>query len=84
MVCRLFCCRHGNKGRYCTDSALYCQAALRYNGKHKEAMPLTVRERILALKLLEKQEKRPEYTKKIGVAVCIVKCSTKKMEEKYV
>ncbi len=45
---------------------------------------MTVRERILALKLLEKQEKRPEYTKKIGVAVCIVKCSTKKMEEKYV
>jgi len=30
---------------------------------------MTVRERILALRLLEKEEKKPEYTKQIGVHV---------------
>ena len=30
---------------------------------------MTVRERILALKLLDKQEQHPEYVKRIGVQV---------------
>jgi hypothetical protein len=30
---------------------------------------MTVRERILALKLLEKQERHPEYAKRIGIQV---------------
>ena len=30
---------------------------------------MTVRERILAMKLLEQQKKNPEYLKKIGVQV---------------
>jgi hypothetical protein len=30
---------------------------------------VTVRERILALKLLEKQEQHPEYAKQIGIQV---------------
>ena len=32
---------------------------------------MTARERILAIKLLEKQEQNPEYTKKIGIHVSI-------------
>lgn len=45
---------------------------------------MTVRERILALKLLEKQEKQSEYAKQIGIQVYIIKCNTKEMGEKYV
>ena len=30
---------------------------------------MTVRERVLAIKLLEKQEKHPEYLKKLGVHI---------------
>ena len=36
-------------------------------------MLMTARERILALRLLEKQERCPEYAKRIGVRVAIVK-----------
>ena len=45
---------------------------------------MTVRERILALRLLEKQEKHPEYAGHIGIRVCIVKNDSKEMEEKHV
>lgn len=45
---------------------------------------MTVRERILAIKLLEKQERNPEYTKKIGVQVSMKKKDLKATEEKNV
>lgn len=34
---------------------------------------MTARERILAIKLLEKQEKQPEFTQRIGVQVTMKK-----------
>ena len=37
---------------------------------------VTVRERILAIKLLEQQEKHPEYLKKLGVRIEINKVET--------
>ena len=39
---------------------------------------MTVRERILALKLLEKQEQHPEYAKRIGVQVAVIITDPKK------
>lgn len=39
---------------------------------------MTVRERILALRLLEKQKKCPEYAEKIGVRVKMEEADTKK------
>ena len=39
---------------------------------------MTVRERILALKLLEKQERHPEYAKRIGIQVSIIMKDPKK------
>lgn len=43
---------------------------------------MTVRERILALKLLEKQERNPEYAKQVGIQVYLVskdmECERKK------
>ena len=42
---------------------------------------LTVRERILMLRIKEKVDKNPEYAKKIGIQACIVenkKCYSKK------
>lgn len=41
---------------------------------------MTVRERILAIQLLEKQEHNPEYAQKIGIQVRIVKKATKDKE----
>lgn len=43
---------------------------------------MTARERILAIKLLEKQEKNPEYAKQIGIQVSMVKKDLKTMEDK--
>ena len=45
---------------------------------------MTARERILAIKLLEKQEKNPEYAKQIGIQVSMVKKDLKTMEDKNV
>lgn len=42
---------------------------------------MTVRERILALKLLEKQEKCPEYAVRIGIQVQIKKTDSQNKEE---
>ena len=45
---------------------------------------MTAKERILALRLLEKQERSPEYAKRIGIQVQILKKDPKKMEDKNV
>lgn len=47
-------------------------------------MPVTPQERILALRLLEKQEKHPDYIARIGVQVRMVRKDPKKMEERHV
>ena len=39
---------------------------------------MTVRERILALRLLEKQKQQPEYAKRIGIQVNIMTKDPKK------
>ena len=44
----------------------------------EEVDPMTVRERILALKLLEKQERNPEYAKRIGIQVDMIMKDPKK------
>ena len=43
-------------------------------------MALSVKERILALRLLEKQNKQPEHAKKIGVKVKMKEKNQKKKE----
>lgn len=45
---------------------------------------MTARERILALKLLEKQEQNPDYAKRIGIQVNVVKKDPKDLEDKHV
>ena len=45
---------------------------------------MTVRERILALRLMEKQERCPEYARRIGVRVTMVKKDPKSKEVKHV
>ena len=45
---------------------------------------MTARERILAIKLLEKQERKPEYAEQIGIQVSMVKKDSKIMEVKNV
>lgn len=41
---------------------------------------MTTRERILAIRLLEKQKRNPEYTKQIGIQVQLVNKNSKDME----
>lgn len=45
---------------------------------------MTAKERILALRLLERQERRPEYAKRIGIQVKISRKNPGTKEEKYV
>lgn len=45
---------------------------------------MTARERILAIRLLEKQEKNPDYASRIGIQVDMVKKDPKVMEDKNV
>ena len=45
---------------------------------------MTARERILALKLLEKQEQSPEYARRIGIQVSMVHKDPKVTEDKNV
>jgi hypothetical protein len=40
-------------------------------------MPMTTRERILAIKLLEKQERKPDYAESLGIQVRMIKRSEK-------
>jgi len=49
----------------------YHNYVLRKN-KIKEVVTLSVRERILALRLLEKQKKNPELAKQLGIDIKIV------------
>lgn len=46
--------------------------------KTKEVGTLSVRERILALRLLEKQKKHPELAKQVGIDIKIVEKAKKK------
>ena len=43
---------------------------------------MTAKERILAIRLLEKQEKQPEYTKRIGIQVQMKKTDLQNKEKK--
>ena len=45
---------------------------------------MTARERILAIKLLEKQEYNPDYAKRIGIQVSMVRKDPKVSEVKNV
>ena len=45
---------------------------------------MTARERILVIKLLEKQERNPEYARRIGIQVSMEKKDLKIMEVKNV
>lgn len=45
---------------------------------------MTVKERILAIRMLEKQECNPEYTKKLGIQVQGLKKKTQRKETKNV
>ena len=43
---------------------------------------MTARERILAIKLLEKQERTPEYARRIGIQVNMIEKGPEKKEDK--
>ena len=50
----------------------------------KEVNAVTARERILALRLLQKQEESPEYAKRIGIQVDLLKKDPEIKEDKDV
>ena len=76
----LFCAKRGNSSLYFAGTVIYPKGDSIYNnGKPKRmetdrsVMVMTVRERVLAIKLLEQQEKHPEYLRKLGVYVSVNK-----------
>ena len=50
----------------------------------EEVNAVTARERILALRLLQKQEENPEYAKRIGIQVDLLKKDPEIKEDKNV
>ena len=81
---RLFFCNCGKTGGYYADSVLFFPSSVPYNRSKEEEDTMTARERILALRLLEKQERQPVYAAGIGIRVEMVKKDSGKKEEKYV
>ena len=77
-MCRLFFCSRGKNRDYFADPVLFFPALIHYNKAIKEVYAMTVRERILALRLLEKQKKQAAYSRRIGIFVTV-----KKKEEKH-
>ena len=76
----LFCAKRGNSSLYFAETVIYPKGDSIYNnGKPKRmetdrsVMVMTVRERVLAIKLLEQQKKHPEYLRKLGVYVSVNK-----------
>ena len=49
--------------------------------KTKQEVELSARERILALRLLEKQKKKPELAKQLGVDIKVVKLPKEKTNQ---
>ena len=45
---------------------------------------MTARERILALRLLEKQKQKPDYARQTGIQVNVLKKDSKDFEDKHV
>ena len=45
---------------------------------------MTARERILALRLLQKQEQNPDYARRIGIQVNMMTKDPKNLEDKHV
>ena len=81
---RLFFCLQQNTSGYSSDSGLFFTPKFPYNSSKEEVNAMTPRERILALRLLEKQKRKPEYTTGIGIQVRLVNKDSGKMEEKHV
>ena len=85
MVCRLFFYNRVKNRFYFADSVLFISLLAPYNkGIELEVNVMTAKERILALRLLEKQERSPEYAKRIGIQVKISQKDPNNKEEKHV
>lgn len=78
----LFCRKDGKRRSYYTQSFLYSAALFRYN-TFKEVMTMTVRQRLLAIRLLQELEKHPDYAGRIGVSVCMVNKDPENKEEQH-
>lgn len=70
-----------NRGSYSAGSVLYSASSWAYNGYTDGewripgggGLGVTVRERVLAIRLIERQEKDPEYFKALGVHVSMTR-----------
>lgn len=82
----LFCYFSINNTSYLADTTIslcikkiYHKSVVRkHKQKYKEVVALTVRQRVLALRLYEKQKKNPELAKQLGIEIKIVEKDEKK------
>ena len=61
------------KPLYPAATAIYSEVLIWYNSGAEEGWLMTVKERILALKLLEKQEKMPKYFQENGIHAYVMR-----------
>ena len=81
----LFRCNRGKNTAYFAVSDLFFRPRLLYNRvTRQEVDAVTVRERILALRLLEKRKQNPDYAKRIGIQVTMISKDPDHKEEKHV
>lgn len=76
----LFCGFRENSKRYSAEAVIYYWNISKYNltitnnsASQRAVVYVTVRGRLIAIKLLELQEKNPEYLKQLGVHVTMNK-----------
>ena len=70
---------------FCGFCPVYFHACLvQCSHRVLEVNAMTARERILAIRLLEKQERSPEYAKRIGIQVKISQKDPNNKEDKHV
>ena len=78
-----------NSRLYFTVTVIYCAGHFEYNknvnrgsAPMRQVFLMTVRERLLVIKLLEQQEKHPECLKKIGVHITMNQVASTDIEER--
>ena len=86
---RLILHRLQNSRPYFAGTVVYCAGHFEYNKNvNRGSAPIgrvflmTVRERILVIKLLEQQEKHPECLKKLGVHITMNQVAPTEIEER--
>lgn len=69
----LFFCFRGNRACYFADCVLFSGGRTVYNDPiRREVDAVTVKTRMLALKLMDRLERNPDYARRIGIGISLL------------